>query len=170
MVKEAFTNAMDEGPLAREPCSAVMVKLVDAKLHEDAIHRGPAQVIPAVRSAIRQAMTGGAAFILEPKQMLRIDVPTEHVGGAMREVSNRRGQIIEMTEERNVTTIKCKLPVAEMFGFNSSLKSATSGRGFFWMIDIVYEPLNRDLQEKVVGQIKQRKGITGKEDETGTDN
>lgn len=165
MVKEAFTHAMDEGPLAREPCSAVVVKIVDAKLHEDAIHRGPAQVIPAVRSAIREAMVKGGAFILEPKQIIRIDVPTEHVGGAMREISNRRGQIIEMSEERNVTTIKCKLPVADMFGFNSGLKSATGGRGFFWMVDIVYEPLNKDLQEKIVGQIRSRKGITGAEEE-----
>ena len=160
MVKEAFKEAMDEGPLAREPVSGAKVMLVDAKLHEDAIHRGPAQVIPAVRKAIRSAMTGGKAFILEPKQIIRIDVPTEELSGAMKEVNNRRGQIIEMSEERGTTIIKAKLPVAEMFGFNSSLKSSTGGKGFFWLIDIVYEPLPKELETKVVNQIKQRKGIT----------
>jgi elongation factor 2 len=166
MVKEAFKETINEGPLAREPCAAVKVKLVDAKLHEDAIHRGPAQVIPAVRTAIRQAMVAGNAFILEPKQIIRIDVPTEQVGGASKEINNRRGQILEMTEERGVTSIKTKLPVAEMFGFNSALKSATGGLGFYWLIDVIYEPLIKDLQEKVVKQIRTRKGITTMEEET----
>jgi elongation factor 2 len=165
MVKEAFKESMDEGPLAREPVSGVKVMLVDAKLHEDAIHRGPAQVIPAVRRAIRSAMVGGKAFILEPKQIIRIDVPTEELSGAMKEVNNRRGQIIEMSEERGTTIIKSKLPVADMFGFNSSLKSSTGGKGFFWLIDIVYEPLPKELEPKVVGQIKQRKGITDVKEE-----
>ena len=160
MLKQAFTNAMDEGPLAREPCSAVMVKLVDAKLHEDAIHRGPAQVIPAVRRAVRDAMIGAKAYILEPKQIIRIDVPTEQLSGAMKEIQNRRGQIIEMNEERGVSIIKAKLPVAEMFGFNSALKSGTGGQGFFWLIDVKYEPLPKELEHRVVTQIKQRKGIT----------
>jgi elongation factor 2 len=165
MVKEAFKESMDEGPLAREPVSGVKVMLVDAKLHEDAIHRGPAQVIPAVRRAIRSAMVAGKAFILEPKQIIRIDVPTEELSGAMKEVNNRRGQIIEMSEERGTTIIKSKLPVAEMFGFNSSLKSSTGGKGFFWLIDIVYEPLPKELESKVVSQIKQRKGITDVKEE-----
>jgi elongation factor 2 len=166
MVKEAFKETINEGPLAREPCAAVKVRLMDAKLHEDAIHRGPAQVIPAVRSAIRNAMVAGKAFILEPKQIIRIDVPTEQVGGASKEISNRRGQILEMTEERGVTSIKTKLPVAEMFGFNSALKSATGGLGFYWLIDVIYEPLIKDLQDKIVKQIRTRKGITTTEEET----
>jgi elongation factor 2 len=160
MVKESFKEAMDEGPLAKEPCAGVKIMLVDAKLHEDAIHRGPAQVIPAVRQAIRDAMIKAKAYILEPKQIIRIDVPTEQLSGAMKEVQNRRGQILEMREERGSTVIQAKLPVAEMFGFNSSLKSSTSGQGFYWLVDVLYEPLPKELEYKVVSHIKQRKGIT----------
>ncbi len=159
MLKEAFKESMDEGPLAREPCDAVKVKLVDAKLHEDAIHRGPAQVIPAVRQAIREAMVAAKAFILEPKQIVRIDVPTDQLSGAMKEIQNRRGQILEMSEELGTTNIQAKLPVSEMFGFNSDLKSATGGKGFYWLIDVIYEPLPKDLEQKVINQIKQRKGL-----------
>ncbi len=165
MLKQSFVEAIDSGPLAREPCSGVKVMLVDAKLHEDAIHRGPAQVIPAVRAAVRAAMIGGKAFILEPKQVIRIDVPSDQLSGAMKEVQNRRGQIIEMNDERGATVIKAKLPVAEMFGFNSSLKSGTGGQGFFWLIDVVYEPLPKELEQGVVAKIKQRKGITGEEED-----
>ena len=164
MVKQAFQEAMDEGPLAREPVSGVKVKLVDAKLHEDAIHRGPAQVIPAIRRAIREAMLSAKPYILEPKQVIRIDVPSEHMGGASKEINGRRGQILEMKEERGTTQIKAKLPVAEMFGFNSDLKSATGGTGFYWLIDVIYEPLPKELEQKVITQIKGRKGITGEED------
>jgi elongation factor 2 len=160
MLKQAFMEAMEEGPLAREACDAIKVKVVDAKLHEDAIHRGPAQVVPTTRSAIRDAMVAGKAYMLEPKQIIRIDVPTDQLSGAMKEVQNRRGQILEMGEERGTTSITAKLPVAEMFGFNSSLKSSTGGQGFYWLIDVVYEPLPRDLSQKVISQIKQRKGIS----------
>ncbi len=164
MVKQAFKEAMDEGPLAREPCAGVKVKLVDAKLHEDAIHRGPAQIIPTFRRGVREAMLNSDAYILEPKQIIRIDVPTEHISGATKEINNRRGQIIEMNEERGVTIIKAKLPVAEMFGFDSALKSATGGKGFYWLIDIVYEPLPKELEPKVIKQIKDRKGISTEEE------
>ena len=159
MVKQAFKEAMDQGPLAAEPCSKLKVSLVDAKLHEDAIHRGPAQVIPAVRGAIREAMLSASPYILEPKQIIRIDVPTQHVGAATREISNRRGQILEMREERGVSIIKAKVPVAELFGFNSALKSATGGTGFYSLIDVVYEPLPKELEPKVIKQIKERKGM-----------
>jgi elongation factor 2 len=165
MVKQSFREVMDEGPQAREPCAGIKVMLVDAKLHEDAIHRGPAQVLPAVRSAVKQAMSKADAYMLEPKQIIRIDVPTEQVGGATREISNRRGQILDMKEERGLTIVQAKLPVAEMFGFNSALKSATGGLGFFSLVDVMYEPVPRDLEQKVIAQIRERKGITGKETE-----
>ncbi|MFH1294421.1 MAG: elongation factor EF-2 [Candidatus Aenigmatarchaeota archaeon] len=159
MLKEAFVETLNGGPLAKEPCSGVKILLLDAKLHEDTIHRGPAQVIPAVRGAIKAAMKRAHAFILEPKQIIRIDVPTEQVGGASKEINNRRGQILDMTEERGLTVIKTKIPVAEMFGFNSALKSATGGLGFYSLVDVIYEPLPKELEEKVVKQIRERKGL-----------
>jgi len=66
---------------------------------------------------------------------------------------------------RSISIIKAKLPVAEMFGFNSSLKSSTGGQGFFWLIDVKYEPLPKELEQKVVTQIRSRKGITADEEE-----
>jgi elongation factor 2 len=165
MVKQSFRETMDEGPLAREPCSAVKVKLVDAKLHEDAIHRGPAQVIPAVKRAIREAMMNANPYIREPKQIIRIDVPTEQLGGATKEINNRRGHILEMKEERGLSIIITKIPVAEMFGFNSALKSSTGGLGFYSLVDVLYEPLPKELEPKVIARIRERKGIRGIEEE-----
>ncbi|MCK5258336.1 MAG: elongation factor EF-2, partial [Thermoplasmatales archaeon] len=72
LIKEAFDEVMKSGPTASEPCQGVLVRLVDAKLHEDAIHRGPAQVIPAARNAIYGSITISDPVILEPMQKVFI--------------------------------------------------------------------------------------------------
>jgi len=160
MVKDAFRNIMDEGPLAREPCTGIKVKIMDADLHEDPVHRGPGQIIPAVRHAIILAMLHADASMLEPKQVIRIDVPSELMGEVIREVENRRGQILDMKEERGASIITAKMPVGDMFGFDSSLKSATSGRGFYSLIEVIFEKLPQELQEKVIKQVRKRKGLS----------
>jgi elongation factor 2 len=137
----------------------MLIELVDAELHEDAIHRGPAQVIPAVRFSIRNSMLRAGSTLLEPKQTIRIDCPEEELGAAMREVQNRRGVILETTREAGAVVLKAKLPVADMFGFEGALKSATGGKGFYSLIDVEFEPLPRELLERVVKDIRQRKGL-----------
>jgi elongation factor 2 len=159
MVKDAFRNVMDEGPLAREPCTKIKVKLVDAELHEDPVHRGPGQVMPAIKFAVREGMLHSNPTLLEPKQVIRVDVPSELLGEVIREVENRRGQILDMKEERGASIVTAKMPVSDMFGFDSSLKSATSGRGFYSLIETVFEKLPTDLRDEVIMGIRKRKGL-----------
>jgi elongation factor 2 len=158
MVKDAFRNLMDEGPLAKEPCTRVKVVITDADLHEDPVHRGPGQIMPATRYAIREGMLMNIA-LLEPKQIIRIDVPSELVGEAIREVEGRRGQILDMKEEKGASIITAKIPVADLFGFDASLKSSTSGRGFYSLIETVFERLPNEMFENVVKSIRKRKGL-----------
>jgi len=77
MLLDMFEDVMSKGPLAHEPCLKVKVMLTDMKLHEDAIHRGPAQVYPAVREGIRGAMMTARPLIYEPYQIHRIEAPSE---------------------------------------------------------------------------------------------
>ncbi|EGQ42898.1 MAG: translation elongation factor [Candidatus Nanosalina sp. J07AB43] len=156
---DAFKEFCDEGPLAGEPVIGLMVKLHDAKLHEDAIHRGPSQMIPTTKDAMRNGFLQADPELIEPKQKLRIDTPTDTMGDAMTEVSNRRGDVMDMSEEGDSSVIKCKLPVEELFGFEAALKSATNGQGFFSLIDIIFEPLPRNLQEQTILDIRERKGM-----------
>ena len=159
LIQEGFHEAVDNGPVAREKVLAVKVKLVDAKLHEDSIHRGPAQVIPAVRDAIREAMLQASAVLLEPKQRVFIHVGQDYMGAGMTEIQKRRGQINEMNQEGNMTVIDSKCPVAEMFGFAGDIRSATEGRAL-WSTEFVgFEKLPNELQEDVIKKIKQRKGL-----------
>ncbi|MEK6819058.1 MAG: EF-Tu/IF-2/RF-3 family GTPase, partial [Nanoarchaeota archaeon] len=95
MVMDAFEMVMDQGPLAREPCMKMKVSLVDIKLHEDAIHRGPAQVYPAVREGIQESMKAAAATLLEPLQIHLIEVPDSFVGAITKLVGGKRGQMLD---------------------------------------------------------------------------
>ncbi len=156
---DAFHEFCDEGPMAGEPVIGLKVKLHDAKLHEDAIHRGPSQMIPCTRDAMTRGFLQSTPRLIEPVRILRIDVPTNVMGDAMTEVSNRRGDVMDMEEEGDSTILRCKLPVEEMFGFEAALKSATNGKGFFNPKDMVFEPLPMNLQEEKIMEIRKRKGM-----------
>ncbi len=159
LCKDAFAEAMKKGPLSQERCQGVKVKLVDAKLHEDSIHRGPAQVIPAVRSAIYGAMCQAGRLLLEPKQKVFINVPQDLLGNAVKEMQTRRAVIEDMSQEEEMANIEAKAPVAEMFGFATAIRSATTGRALWSTENSGFEKLPKDLQPDVVRQIRIRKGL-----------
>ncbi len=159
LIEDGFEEAIEEGPLARELCKGVKVKLIDAKLHEDAIHRGPAQVIPAVKNAIYGAMCEANRILLEPKQKVFIDVPSDIMGNVTVEIQQRRGEIIDMTQEGSNTKIEAKTPVAEMFGFSGDIRSATGGKALWSTEHGGFERVPRNLQEEIVRQIRERKGL-----------
>ncbi|MBD3262918.1 elongation factor EF-2 [Candidatus Woesearchaeota archaeon] len=159
MVMEAFEEVSRAGPVAREPCYGIKVKLTDAKLHEDSIHRGPAQIIPSMRQAIFNAMLTGGDILYEPVQTIRIDAPFECMGAITKLVSGRRGQLIDTEQKDKQITIKAKLPVAEMFGFTSALRSATAGRGAWFLVDQIYEKMPASLQIETIKSIRKRKGL-----------
>ncbi len=159
LIIDGFEEVMKAGPLTREPCQGIKVRLVDAKLHEDAIHRGPAQVIPAVRSAIHAAMLMADDTLLEPYQKVFIQVPQNNMGGATSEIQGRRGVISDMSQEGDMTIIESKAPVAELFGFAGDIRSATEGRAM-WSTEFAgFETLPNSLLKEIVTQIRQRKGL-----------
>ncbi len=160
MILDMFQDVMTQGPLAKEPSIGVKVMLMDMKLHEDAIHRGPAQMYPAVREGVRQAMMTARPCIYEPLQILHIEAPNEYMGEISKLVANRRGQLLEMNQEGALVIAKAKMPVGELFGWSSDLRSATGGRGNSSLIDQMYEKLPDEIQEKIKKQIIQRKGLS----------
>ncbi len=159
LILEGFEEVMKAGPLSREPVMGVKVKLMDAKLHEDAVHRGPAQVIPASRQAIQAAMLMAGATLLEPFQKVFIQVPQDHMGGAMREMQGRRGQILDMKSEGDLTLIETKAPVAQLFGFSGDIRSATEGRAMWSTEFLGFEPIPNNMLTEIVTAIRLRKGL-----------
>ncbi|MFH1275741.1 MAG: elongation factor EF-2 [Candidatus Woesearchaeota archaeon] len=160
MVLDMFEDVVKAGPLAKEPCINMQISLMDCKLHEDAIHRGPAQIYPAVREGIRGTIMTAGPILFEPLQIMRIETPNDYVGEISKLVSSKRGQLLDMQQEGDITVVKAKLPVGELFGWSNDLRSATGGRGNSSLIDQMFERMPFELQDKIRKQIVQRKGIS----------
>jgi elongation factor 2 len=160
LLLEGFESAMDKGPIADEICMGLKFKLVDAKLHEDAVHRGPAQVLPAIRKAIYGSMMLAKPTLLEPMQKVFINVPQDYMGSCTREVQNRRGTIVDMQQHNDMVTIESKVPVAEMFGFAGDIRSAAEGRCLWSTENSGFERLPNELQRNIIKEIRQRKGLS----------
>ena len=159
LIIEGFNEVCKKGPVAEEPMMGVMMRLVDAKLHEDAIHRGPAQTIPAVRNACKGALIRSRPVILEPMQNIRVDAPNDVIGGVTREVTNRRGIIEDMPVDGGTASVIGKMPVAETFGFSNDIRAASQGRAVWNTENAGFEMLPPSLFEKTVGEIRERKGL-----------
>ncbi|MEM3422228.1 MAG: elongation factor EF-2 [Candidatus Bilamarchaeaceae archaeon] len=155
---QGFEEALDQGPLAKERVTGVKVKLVDATLHEDNVHRGPAQMIPTIKRAIYAALLMAGVSLLEPKQKVLINTLQEYAGNVINLTNGRRGQLVDMQQEGENATIITLLPVAEMFGFANDLRGVTQGRAIWYQEYAGYHPLPKELVGKVVRQIRERKG------------
>jgi len=158
MVMDGFEQVIDAGVLTREPCMKLKVSLMDIKLHEDAIHRGPAQVYPAVRDSMRMSINSASPVLFEPVQTLLVEAPQEYMGDLSSLFQSKRGQIIDIKQQAHME-MKVKLPVAEIIGLASDVRSATEGRGTFSMIDQTFEKVPASLQPEVVKKIRDRKGL-----------
>jgi elongation factor 2 len=160
LLLEGFEEALKEGPLASEEVMGLKFKLVDAKLHEDAVHRGPAQVLPAVRKAIYGSIMLAEPCLAEPIQKVFISSPVEYIGNCSREIQNRRGIMIGQEIFGDVSEMEFEVPIAEMFGFAGDIRSATGGKGLFSTEMKGFKTLPRNLQDKIVREIRQRKGLS----------
>jgi len=159
LVLEAWREALAGGPLANEQVQNTKIRLVDVKLHEDAIHRGPAQVIPAVRGAVKGGLLMANISLLEPMQILQITVPQDHMGAATAQIQGRRGQVFDMKSEGDTMTVIGKAPVAELFGFAGDVRSATEGRAM-WSTEFAgFETVPAGMLKEVVKEIRKRKGL-----------
>jgi elongation factor 2 len=159
LVLEGIHEALAGGPLADEPVQNLKMRLVDVKLHEDAIHRGPAQVIPAVRGAIKAGILLAGDSLLEPVQKIQITVPMDQMGAATSQIQGRRGQVFDMQSEGDTITVIGKAPVAELFGFAGDIRSATEGRAM-WNTEFAgFELVPNSMVKEVVMAIRKRKGL-----------
>ncbi|MFH1787503.1 MAG: elongation factor EF-2 [archaeon] len=160
MVLDAFEMVMDQGPLAREPCMKMRASLIDIRLHEDAIHRGPAQVYPAVREAIKGAMDKAGSTLFEPLQIHLIEMPEKFLGKVTKLVGSKRGQMIEVKQDGTNAEMKAKIPVAEMIGWSNDLRSTTEGRGVSSLVDQLFEKVPASLNNDLIKKIRNRKGLS----------
>src|SRR3989338_8533985 len=156
---DGWRLVVDGGPLAKEPLMKTKFVLHDAKLHVDHMHRGPAQIYPAIRQGMHDSMKKGGAVILEPVQTQLVEVPMDFMGVATTLIGGKRGVLIDVAQEGIDAQIKAKIPVAEMIGWSSDLRSTTEGRGISSLMDQEFQKLPNELQLEVIRKIRTRKGL-----------
>ena len=163
LVLDGIEQVINAGVLSREPCTKIKISLTDIKLHEDAIHRGPAQVYPAVRDSLRMSINSAGPCLFEPVQTLMIEGPIEFMGELTKLAQSKRGTILDIEQSAGHVAVKVKLPVAEMIGIASQLRSATEGRGTFSMVDQSFERVPASIQPEIIRKIRTRKGLAENE-------
>ncbi|MBN2477917.1 elongation factor EF-2 [Candidatus Micrarchaeota archaeon] len=159
LIIQGFEEVMAKGPLAGEKVVGAKITLVDATLHEDNVHRGPAQMLPTVKRPISAGILIAGDTLLEPRQKVLIQTPQEYAGDILTLTNGRRGQLLNMEQEGETTTITTVVPVSEMFGFSNALRGATQGRAIWYQEFEGYSSVPRDIVPKIVRQIRERKGL-----------
>jgi len=159
-IMDGWRLVVDGGPLAKEPLLKTKVILHDIKIHVDHMHRGPAQVYPAVRHGVQNAMNKAGAAILEPIQTHQVEAPVDFMGTLTSLISTKRGVLDTVDQEVESVIIKAKIPVSEMIGWSNDLRSATEGRGVSSLVSQTFQKLPAQLQEEVIKKIRSRKGLT----------
>ncbi|MBC7113107.1 MAG: elongation factor EF-2 [Candidatus Methanomethyliales bacterium] len=158
-VIQAFRLNVAEGPLAREPIRGLLVKIVDANVHEDPAHRGPAQIMPAMRDAMFQGFLSANPILLEPIMKLDMKVPQDFLGNVTRIIAGKRGKIISLEQTDQTMHLVAEIPVAETFDLSDQLRSATAGKAFWGTEFARWSPVPSSMLAETIRKIRERKGL-----------
>lgn len=149
-VEAGLKDAMENGVLAGYPLVDVKAKLYDGSYHD--VDSSETAFKVAASLALREAAKHADPVILEPMMLVEITVPEEYLGDAMGHVSSRRGRIEGTTPRGNAQIVRSHIPLSEMFGYATTLRSATQGRGTFSMQFDHYEAVPKSIQEEIISQ------------------
>ena len=142
---QGIQEAMESGVLAGYPVVDVKVDLVDGSSHE--VDSSELAFKIAGSMAFKEAMRKAKPVIMEPIMQVDVIVPDEYLGDVMGDLSGRRGRIEGMEAANNAQNISAKVPLSEMFGYATTLRSSTQGRGTFTMQPSHFEPVPKNVQD-----------------------
>jgi len=151
-VQKGVVGAMDSGVLAGYPVVDVKVRLVDGSYHD--VDSSEMAFKIAGSMAFKEGCQKAGPILLEPTMKLEVIVPEEFVGDVVGDISSRRGTIEGMEPRMGgITAVRGFVPLSEMFGYATSVRSMTSGRGTFTMEFDRYAPVSQSVAEKVLKQL-----------------
>ena len=151
-VQKGFESSMVNGVLAGYPLTDMKVRLIDGSFH--AVDSDSLSFEIAARSAFRAAVPKCTPVLMEPIMKIEVLTPEENMGDVMGDMNRRRGQLQGMDTRNGVQVIKALVPLSEMFGYVTQLRTITSGRATSTMEFDHYEPAPRNVQEDIVAKAK----------------
>ncbi|MGX7140246.1 elongation factor G [Facklamia languida] len=147
-VEAGLKDAMENGVLAGFPLVDIKAKLYDGSYHD--VDSSETAYKVAASMALKAAAKKAQPSILEPMMAVEVTVPEEYLGDVMGHVNSRRGRIEGTTSRGNATIIKSLIPLSEMFGYATTLRSSTQGRGTFTMQFDHYEDVPKSIAEDII--------------------
>ncbi len=151
-VEAGIRDAMTTGVLAGYPIEDVRVSLYDGSYHDVDSSEGAFQIAGVL--AFRDAAQKAGAVLLEPVMRIEVVVPEEYMGDVISDLNSRRGKVRSMEARGGSQIVNARVPLAEMFGYATELRSRTQGRATYSMHFDRYEPVPADVGEQIVARIQ----------------
>ena len=146
-VDKGIQEALGNGVIAGFPTEDIKVELIDGSYHE--VDSSEAAFKVAGSMAIKEALRRSNPVLLEPVMSVEVVTPEQYMGDVMGNLSSRRGKIEGMEDRKNAKVINAKVPLGEMFGYATDLRSATQGRATYTMQFSAYEPVPKNIADEV---------------------
>ncbi|MDD7364118.1 MAG: elongation factor G [Olsenella sp.] len=149
-VDKGIQEALNSGVIAGYPVQDIKVTLVDGSYHE--VDSSEAAFKVAGSMAIKKALQESDPVLLEPVEKVEVETPEQYMGDVMGNLSSRRGKIEGMEDRSNTKVIRAKVPLGEMFGYATDLRSQTQGRASYTMQFDAYEPVPKAVRDEIVSK------------------
>lgn len=149
-VDKGIREALESGVIAGYPVQDIKVTLVDGSYHE--VDSSEAAFKIAGSMAIKKALQQSDPILLEPVERVDVETPEQYMGDVMGNLSSRRGKIEGMEDRSNVKVIRAKVPLGEMFGYATDLRSQTQGRASYTMQFDSYEPVPKSTRDEIIAK------------------
>ncbi len=149
-VEQGIKEAMQNGVLAGYPVVDVKVRLFDGSYHEVDSSEMAFKIAGSI--AFKEAVRKASPVLLEPIMEVEVETPEDYVGDVIGDLNSRRGKIMGMENKGVITVVKALVPLAEMFGYATTLRSLTQGRGTFIMKFSHYDEVPQSIAEQIIGE------------------
>ncbi|MEQ9357128.1 MAG: elongation factor G [Coleofasciculus chthonoplastes F3-SA18-01] len=150
--EQGMKEACESGILAGYPLIDVKATLVDGSYHDVDSSEMAFKIAGSI--AIKNGVTKAAPVLLEPMMKVEVEVPEDFLGDVMGDLNSRRGQIEGMGTDEGIAKVSAKVPLAEMFGYATDIRSKTQGRGIFSMEFSNYDEVPRNVAEAIIAKSK----------------
>ena len=150
--EQGMKEACESGIVAGYPVIDLKVTLVDGSFHD--VDSSEMAFKIAGSMAIKEAVMKASPVLLEPMMKVEVEVPEDFIGNVIGDLNSRRGQIEGQETEAGIAKVAAKVPLAEMFGYATDIRSKTQGRGIFTMEFSHYEEVPRNVAETIIAKSK----------------
>lgn len=151
-VKKGIEEAMEMGALAGYPVRGVKVRLINGSYHE--VDSSEMAFKIAASIAFKDAVLKGNPVLLEPIMKVEVIVPESYMGDVIGDLNSRRGKIVKIEPRGNLEIIDAYVPLSEMFGYATALRSLTQGRGNYNMEFFKYEPAPKNVMDSIIARVQ----------------